>query len=85
MTGFFLLLCFSRKKDSTTRSFNLIIVSCAQQPKSRPDDSGYRDEGCLARARTWTFLIQSQTCCQLHHEAKYIIDLLCKRSWILTC
>jgi 23S rRNA A1618 N6-methylase RlmF len=24
---------------------------------------------CSARARTWTFLIQSQTCCQLHHGA----------------
>ncbi len=24
---------------------------------------------CPARARTWTLLIQSQTCCQLHHGA----------------
>ncbi len=24
---------------------------------------------CPARVRTWTLLIQSQTCCQLHHGA----------------
>jgi hypothetical protein len=35
--------------------------------------------GCLARARTWTFLIQSQTCCQLHHEAIGILDLTLKK------
>ena len=30
--------------------------------------------GCPARARTWTLLIQSQTCCQLHHGAILVPD-----------
>ena len=34
------------------------------------------DEGCLARVRTWTLLIQSQTCCQLHHEAIIYLILI---------
>jgi len=34
----------------------------AEPSKSRPSD-------CPARGRTWTFLIQNQACCQLHHGA----------------
>ena len=39
--------------------------------------SRVRPSNCPARARTWTLLIQSQTCCQLHHGAsnRTIINL----------
>ncbi len=32
--------------------------------------------GCPARGRTWTLLIQSQTCCQLHHRTIYVVKLI---------
>ncbi len=49
--------------------------------------------GCPARARTWTLLIQSQTCCQLHHgtitecknKKKFLttaMNSLCNLCWI---
>src|SRR5690606_3196716 len=58
----------------TVRCFASSATPHQQTSFSKPaarsrDRSLTTSTDCPARGRTWTFLIQSQACCQLHHGA----------------